>query len=129
METRIEKDYGTLILKDGKIFNYEGGFTGNGWVYKDEEAYKTGKGICYISECGLNDLEDAIDLLNEKRAKSLVSEDEYWAKRADILEHAGYTRDDFLKIVGGPEFIDIADDIFYEADWAFPETYFMELTY
>ena len=43
MTERIEKDFGYLIMQDGNIHDYEGGETGNGCVYKDYEAFKSGK--------------------------------------------------------------------------------------
>ena len=50
---RIEKDYGFLVKENGEVYNYEGGHTDDGFVYKDYEAFKSGNGICYISEYGL----------------------------------------------------------------------------
>ena len=34
----------------GQPMNYEGGATDNGLCYKDDDAFKSGNGICYISE-------------------------------------------------------------------------------
>ena len=110
---RIEKDYGYLILDDeNRIFNYEGGSTCNGTCYKDIEAFKTGKGICYISEYGLKDLHEDLDF------KGLEGED-----RAFILGCHGYSRQDILDLLpDGEVFIKVAEYIFYTCDWQYPET-------
>lgn len=113
---RIEKDRGYLILDDeNRIFNYEGGSTFNGTCYKDIEAFKTGKGICYISEYGLMDLHEELN--------GLEGED-----RASILGCHGYTRQDILNLLpDGEAFDKVAEYIFYTCDWQYPETLLDEM--
>lgn len=128
METIIERGYGQIVLKDGKVWNYKGGHTDNGFCFKDTEAYESGNGICYISENGLLDLEDNLAALDKHyKENPLASEEDYLNDRAFILKTAGYTRKDILAITGGD--IGVADDIFYNVDWQYPETYFAELFY
>ena len=131
---RIEKDYGYLVKENGEVCNYNGGYTDNGFVYKDYEAFKTGVGICYISEYGLEDLEEKLDELN-KRKHWLTAED-YQAERAEILEHCGETRqsiidqvrdafgDDYMLTDKQVEYF--ASDVFQLADWAYISTYLAE---
>ena len=133
MTERIEKDYGTLILKDGKPYNYEGGNTDQGVVYKDYEAFRTGVGVCYISEYGLEEMDENLVDLEARYANSDMTDEEYWEERAHILSVAGETRqtiidqvrkafgDDYLMTDEQVEFL--AESIFWEADWAYISTY------
>ena len=131
---RIEKDCGYLLMEDGKIYGYEGGQTDNGFVYKDYNAFKSGVGICYISEYGLEHLEDKLAGLDQRK-RSLTGE-EYLAERADILANCGETResiidqvreafgDDYMLTDGQVEYF--AGDVFELADWASVATYLAE---
>ena len=131
---RIEKDYGYLVKENGEVCNYEGGQTDNGFVYKDREAFKTGEGICYISEYELEVLEDELADLDERK-KWLTAED-YLAERKKILEECGETRqsiidqvreafgDDYL--MTDEQIMCFAQDIFGLADWAYISTYLDE---
>ena len=131
---KIEKDYGYLVKENGEVCNYEGGQTDNGFVYKDSEAFKSGVGICYISEYELEDLEDKLTDLNERK-KWLTAED-YLAERKKILAECGETRqtiidqvreafgDDYLLTDAQVEYF--AEDVFGLADWACIATYLAE---
>ena len=131
---RIEKDCGYLLMENGEVRDYEGGQTDNGFVYKDYNAFKTGVGICYISEYGLEDLEDKLDELDQR--KRFLTGGEYLAERAEILEHCGETRqsiidqvreafgDDYMLTDGQVEYF--AGDVFELADWASVATYLAE---
>ena len=135
-EKRIEKDYGTLILKDGKPCNYEGGNTDNGVVYKDYEAFRTGVGVCYISEYGLEEMDENLVDLEARFANSDMTDEEYREERAHILSVAGETRqtiidqvreafgDDYLMTDEQVEYF--AEDVFELADWAYICTYLAE---
>ena len=129
MTERIEKDFGYLILQDGKIYDYEGAHTGQGFVYKDSEAMMTGKGICYISEYALEELHENLADLEARYANSDMTDEEYWKDRERILAVAGETRqtiidqvreafgDDYLMTDEQVEYF--AEDVFELADWAF----------
>lgn len=128
MTERIEKDYGFLILQDGKIYDYEGGQTDQGEVYKDTEAFASGKGVCYISEYGLSELHENLADLEARYANSDMTDEEYWAEREDILSAFGETRqsiinqvreafqDDYMLTEKQVEYI--AAMALYEADWS-----------
>lgn len=136
MTERIKKDYGTLILKDGKPYNYEGGNTDQGVVYKDYEAFRTGVGVCYISEYGLEEMDENLVDLEARYANSDMTDEEYWEERAHILSVAGETRqtiidqvreafgDDYLMTDEQVEYF--AEDVFGLADWAYICTYLAE---
>jgi len=131
---RIEKDYGYMLKDNSGVTYYHGGCTDNGVVYKDYEAFKTGNGICYISEYELEDLEDKLEELG-RRKKWLTAED-YLAERKKILEECGETRqsiidqvrdafgDDYLLTDEQVEYF--AEDVFELADWACISTYLAE---
>ena len=136
MTERIKKDYGTLILKDGKPYNYEGGNTDNGVVYKDYEAFRTGVGVCYISEYGLEEMDENLVDLEARYANSDMTDDEYWAERERILSVAGETRQtiiDQVREAFGDDYLMtdeqvayFAEDVFGLADWAYICTYLAE---
>ena len=131
---RIEKDCGYLLKDRNGITYYHGGSTDNGVVYKDYEAFKTGEGICYISEYGLEDLEDKLEELDQR--KRFMTAEEYLAERKKILEECGETRqsiidqvreacgDDYLMTDAQIEYF--AEDVFELADWAYISTYLVE---
>lgn len=131
---RIEKDYGYMLKDRTGVTYYHGGSTDNGVVYKDYEAFKTGVGICYISEYGLEDLEDKLEELDQR--KRFLTGDEYRDERAEILEHCGETRqsiidqvrdafgDDYMLTDEQVEYF--AGDAFELADWAYISTYLCE---
>ena len=133
---RIEKDCGYLVKENGEAYNYEGGHTDNGFVYKDYEAFKSGVGICYISEYELEDLDEKLADLDARHENSGMTDDEYWDERAEILEHCGETRqsiidqvrdafgDDYMLTDEQVEYF--AGDVFQLADWACIATYLAE---
>ena len=131
---KIEKDYGYVVAEDGNIVNYEGGSTDNGWVFKDYEAFETGVGICYISEYGLEELEDKLDELNQR--KPWLTAEDYLAERKKILETCGETRQSIIDQVReafGDDYLmtdeqveAFADDVFGLADWTCIATYLAE---
>lgn len=133
---RIEKDYGYLMKENGEVYNYDGGHTDNGFVYKDYEAFKTGVGICYISEYELEDLDEELAGLEARHENSGITDEGYWDERAEILEHCGETRqsiidqvrdafgDDYMLTDEQVEYF--ASNVFQLADWACIATYLAE---
>lgn len=131
MTERIEKDFGYMLKDKTGVTYYHGGSTDNGVVYKDYEAFKSGVGICYISEYGLEDLEDKLEQL-ETRSQFLSGE-EYLAERNKILEECGETRQSIIDQVRdafGDNYMltdeqveYFASDVFQLADWAYISTY------
>lgn len=131
---KIEKDCGCVVIHKGKIVDYEGNATDNGVVFKDYEAFKTGKGICYIGEFGLQELHQKLADL-EFRHDSLTDK-EYEDEREKILAECGETRqsiidqvreafgDDYLMTDEQVEYF--AEDVFELADWACVATYLAE---
>lgn len=131
---RIEKDYGYMLKDKTGVTYYHGGSTDNGVVYKDYEAFKSGVGICYISEYGLEDLEDKLKELNQR--KQWLTAEDYLAERKKILEECGETRQSIIDQVReafGDDYMltdeqvaYFAEDVFGLADWACIATYLAE---
>lgn len=133
---KIEKDYGAVILSGGKIYGYEGGHTDNGFVFKDYEAFKSGQGICYISEHELEALDDDLADLEARYENSEMTREEYWEERSDILANCGETRKtiiDQVREAFGYDYLLTEEqvewfawDVFGLADWACIGTYLAE---
>jgi len=131
---RIEKDYGYMLKDKTGVTYYHGGSTDNGVVYKDYEAFKSGEGICYIGEFGLEELEDKLEQLETRR--QFLSGEEYLQERAIILANCGETRQSIIEQVRqafGNDYMMsdkqveyFAEDVFQLADWACIATYLAE---
>ena len=139
-EKRIEVYRGFIIIRDGKVYDYEGGETDEGIVFKDYDAFRKGEGVCYIPEMELEaihealaDLEDRYENITDPDDEDYVGDAEYWEDRASILADCGITREDIIQGVldsYGEDFLltreqaeCIAADLFEEMDWACLATY------
>ena len=133
---RIEKDYGYLVKENGEVYDYNGGPTDNGFVYKDYEAFKTGIGVCYISEYELEELQEELTDLQSQYENSNMAEEVYWEERRYILSQHGETRKsiiDQVRYAFGKQYLltdeqveYFASDVFQLADWAYIPTYLAE---
>ena len=87
----IECAIGHIEVTDEGEFIYHGGQTDNGWCFKDYKAWKEGKGIIYISEYQLIDIENG-----ESPTWTRESWEEYVAERLaqehpeDIWSNKGF---------------------------------------
>ena len=133
---RIEKDCGYLVKENGEVYDYEGGHTDNGFVYKDYNAFKSGVGICYIGELELDSLHEELADLQSQYENSNMDEDVYWEERRYILSQHGETRKsiiDQVRYAFGKQYLltdeqveYFASDVFQLADWACIATYLAE---
>ena len=115
---KIDVDYGYRLEDDnGNIIAYNGGATDQGWVYKDYDAWKSGAGICYISEYGLEDYEEEAERLSGDELVRFLKDN----------TSIGYTRQDLIDLCGGDE--SLAESLFYDLDWQYPETLLAEQNY
>ena len=139
---RIEKDYGARIMSNGRIYGIEGSMTDNGEVFKDYEAFKSGNGICYVSEYGLIKIEEnlaglqAIYENTKKGEEGYLTDEEYEKAREAVILSIAETRqtiidqvrdafgDDYLLTDDQVEYF--AEDVFGLADWACICTYLTE---
>ena len=127
--------YGKKIV-DGDKVSYLLGNTFNGECYKDRVAFKSGKGICYISEYGYQSMDEDLVSLDVEYDQSDMTEEEYKENRKSIIRTYGYTRQDFLDLVGWSEDLTdrekeiatkLAEIVFEGVDWQTPCTYFNEI--
>ena len=125
---KIEKVYPAgwkMEMDDETIYFGEYGrfgcYCNDGVVYKDEEAFKTGEGVCYVPEYGFdNDDENASNLF-EFNAKEVVASS---LENNSYTTTTGYTREDLERLCEGTS-IDVTD-LFEHLDWMSPETLIAE---
>lgn len=138
----IAKDYGDLIMHEGRIFGIDGDMSDNGVIFKDYEAFHTGKGICYVSEYGLEDIDEQLTELqaiyeNTKPGEEgYLTDEEYRQRREEIILSIAETRqtiidqvreafgEDYMLTDAQVEYF--AEDVFGLADWAYISTYLAE---
>ena len=121
---KIEKVYpaGWKMVTDDETYYFGeygkfGCYCNEGVVYKDENAFKTGEGVCYINEYGFDNADENSDSLFEFNAKEAVaSELEY----NSYVTTSGYTRADLVALCNGDEAL--TEDLFNHLDWMCPET-------
>ena len=109
-----EADNGTM-LKDieGNVY-YHGDTCDNGEYYKDLSAWKTGKGVIYISEGDLQDLADS----DKPDISTLWTRDSWveWVKEHITTNYQD--EDCYQEMIACTEFIEsLAYDCLYNADW------------
>lgn len=120
---KIEKVYPAgwkMETNDETIYFGEYGQFGcyhnDGVVYKDKEAFETGKGVCYINEYGF-DNDDVANANNEFAFATELEGNSYVAL-------SGYTRADLEELCEGTSY-DVVD-FFNHLDWMSPETLMCE---
>lgn len=95
----IECAIGHIEVTDDGEFIYHGGPTDNGWCFKDYKAWEEGKGIIYISEYQLQDIENGMDDASWTRELweqavadrlSLEYPEEIWGNKAFVSSLASY---------------------------------------
>ena len=134
---KIEKDYGYIVKDEtGNIYDYAGGHTDEGIVYKDYSAFEQGVGVCYISENELNEMAEELEDLKYYRENSNMDEEAYLNERRNILSQHGETRKSIIDqvmdafatqyMLTEKQVEYTAGYIFSMADWAYILTYLME---
>jgi hypothetical protein len=135
----IEKDFGTLIMDNGRIFDIDGEHNGEGYIFKDMESFETGKGLCYVSEGELDDIREELTNLQavyenaQPGDEEYMTDEEYRVERERIILAGGETRrsiidmvryhfaKDYLLTDEQAEYF--ARDVLESAEWASIETY------
>ena len=110
---KMERNDETIYFGE---FGRFGCYCNDGVVYKDEEAFKSGKGVCYINEYGFDNSEENARELFEFRAKEGVASD---LEENSYTTTEGYTRADLESLCEGTN-IDVTD-LFEHLDWQSPE--------
>lgn len=121
---KIEKVYpagwkmkvGEEIVYFGEYGKF-GCYCNDGVVYKDENAFKTGVGVCYINEYGFDNEDENGGRLFEFHAKAAVASD---LEGNSYTATTGYTRADLERLCEGTGY-DV-EDLFDHLDWMCPET-------
>lgn len=122
-----KKDVGWKVVTDEETY-YIGEFGGDGCcegvIYKDENAFKTGRGVCYVNEYGFENSEENAGILFEMSAKQAIAED---IVGNSYIATNGYTRKDFEDIVVAYGYNKkMARALFEGCWWQSPETYIEE---
>ena len=125
-----EKTIGAIIYNDDNTINtYKGDYTDNGYCFKDNEAWKSGEGICYIGEYALADIDEKLEELEAKLKNGQISEEGFNEQKNALFAYHGNTREQIVEMCGGKDFESLAESIFYEVDWQEPQTLFYEIDY
>lgn len=121
---KIEKVYpaGWKMETDDETYYFGeygqfGCYCNDGVVYKDEEAFKIGKGVCYINEFGFDNDDENGGPLFEFSAKEAVASE---LEGNSYIATDGYTRADLEALCEGTKYD--AEDLFDHLDWMSPET-------
>ena len=94
-----------------------GCYCNEGVVYKDEQAFETGEGVCYIPEYGFENREENGSQLFEFHAKEAVASG---VEYNSYVATEGYTRADLENLCEGTSFT--ARELFDHLDWQHPDT-------
>ena len=110
-----------MVTEDATFYFGEYGkfgcYCNDGVVYKDEEAFKTGNGVCYINEYGFENENENSTVLFEFRAKEVAASE---IENNSYIVMDGYTRKDLVDLCYGDE--SLAEELFDHLDWMAPET-------
>jgi len=116
-EIKVEhKDVGwkVSVFNGGRLIKiiYVGEYDTQGVIYKDYEAYRTGKGVCYIPEYDFDNEDNPFELEEKAMVANGIEDNKFQALN-------GYHRSDFLRIAEGNK--QFADCLFEMVDWQHPE--------
>ena len=111
---KMETDNETIYFGEYGSF---GCYCNTGVIYKDQEAFETGKGVCYIPEYGFDNEDDNMSQLFEFDAKEAVASD---LEGNTYVTTDGYSRETLEALCRGTGYD--AEDLFNHLDWMYPET-------
>lgn len=121
---QIEKVYpaGWKMVTDDETYYFGeygkfGCYCNEGVVYKDENAFKTGVGVCYINEYGFDNGDENSGRLFEFNAKEAAASE---LEGNSYVATTGWTRGDLECLCEGTGY-DV-EDLFDHLDWMSPET-------
>lgn len=125
---RIEKkNVGWKVITDNDTY-YVGQYSSNGMsegvIYKDDFAFETGEGVCYINEYGFDNSEQNSEELFDFSSKLFVASGIVYNP---YVASFGYTRKDFENLCEQYGFDkDRAAELYVGCFWQNPETYIQE---
>ena len=111
---KMETDEGTYYFGEYGKF---GCYCNEGVVYKNQEAFDTGKGVCYINEYGFDNKDENSGPLFEFEVKEYVASE---LEGNSYIATEGWTRADLEALCKGTGYD--AEDLFAHLDWMSPET-------
>ena len=86
----------------------------DGVIYKDDEAFETGEGVCYVPEFEFENAdENPFEFEIKECIASEIADNPYVAIQ-------GYTRQDFIELCDGNA--KLAQELYDHVDWQHPET-------
>lgn len=94
-----------------------GCYCNDGVVYKDKEAFESGKGVCYINEYGFENSHENARELFEFAAKEYIASE---LEGNSYVATEGWTRNDLELLCKGTGYS--AEELFDHLDWMSPET-------
>ena len=94
-----------------------GCYCNEGVVYKDENAFETGEGVCYIPEYDFDNVDENTTTLFEFYAKKAVASE---LEGNSYVATYGFTREDLEDLCRGTGY-DVVD-FYHHLDWMHPET-------
>lgn len=125
---KIEKVYpaGWKMETDDETYYFGeygkfGCYCNDGVIYKDRQAFESGKGVCYIPEYGFDNDDENSGPLFEFEAKEAVASE---LERNSYVAIGGYTRADLEDLCEDTNY-DV-EDFFNHLDWMHPETLMSE---
>ena len=98
-----------------------GCYCNTGVVYKNQEAFETGEGVCYIPEYGFDNSDKNLNELFEFEVKEAVASD---LEGNSYISIDGYTRYDLESLCEDTGYS--AEELFDHLDWMYPETLMTE---
>lgn len=120
---KIEKDYGAILMDGDVVVGFEPGNSGDGFVFKDIEAFRSGNGICYVGEQALDKIQDCLAEIDNRPE---YTDDEKLTQKDSWCHFWGWNRKDFIDMCGGEGFEKLAEAIFLSLTGESPRTYFEE---
>ena len=111
---KMETDESTYYFGEYGKF---GCYCNDGVVYKNQEAFDTGIGVCYIPEFGFENSDENMGPLFEFEAKAYVASE---LEGNSYVATGGYTRADLEELCEGTRYN--VEELFDHLDWMCPET-------
>lgn len=117
----VFEKYGKIIIENGFVKEIESDYSGNGYIFKDMENFHNKKGICYISEYGLEEFEDAIDEGERLTIQDIIDCDFGVDYRSCIEKVDNHLRDYGIRTENAV-LERIAESILCSCDWQYFDT-------
>lgn len=115
-----------LVLDEKGTALYREGYSDQGFIYKDTQAYMTSLDeVCYVPEFGFEDYESDLKSLFDDYENGKISKEDLLEGIDECGHNHGYTHQSLLDLCQGQE--NVAYIVFDTVDWQYPETYFNEM--